>query len=122
MVDVGELTLFENGDYCVNDELPIAPKQLMQFTGFKDKNGKEIYEGDIVRHIGRTDEVFFETTMGCFVVYNDVSGTREIGYLTAKKASMCEVIGNIHANPGLLSGSRNPGGDQLTNETKEHQN
>lgn len=69
---------------------------LMQYTGLKDKDGKEIYEGDIVRrgkHIGVVTYVAPEYAMKC----SSYEPLRAIG--------VCEVIGNIHDNPDLLERS-----------------
>lgn len=70
---------------------------LIQYTGLKDKNGKEIYEGDIVVWIDsdgnkRQNKVFFER--GAFRICNSYFEISEYGEL--------EVIGNIYENPELL--------------------
>mgnify|MGYP001248586776 CR=1 FL=1 len=73
---------------------------LMQYTGLKDKNGKEIYEGDIVI-VGQKEtpaEVIFEN--GCFYTPIGISRYRLGGW---NKESL-EVIGNIFENPELLGG------------------
>lgn len=74
--------------------------ELMQYTGLKDKNGKEIYECDIVKHtdcdIGK---VIFEN--GCFVV--EERKNKFLCYsLSDGSDPYCEVIGNIYENPELL--------------------
>lgn len=68
---------------------------LMQFTGLLDKNGVEIYEGDIVRDIlGWEIEVkWFDRHTG-FIPFAGGCGEQ--------LSEMCEVIGNIYENPGLL--------------------
>ena len=79
----------------------------MQYTGLKDKNGKEIYEGDVVK-IPRFDnpKLLFDGKKydvafidGCFELY-DSGG----GYACDLKQvySISEVIGNIYENPELL--------------------
>lgn len=74
-------------------ETAIEKSEVMQFTGLKDKNGREIWEGDIIKfrypETGdvRTAEVKFIT--GCFVP--DVW-----------RNETPEVIGNIYENPELL--------------------
>jgi len=85
---------------------------LEQYTGLKDKNGKEIYEGDIIQ-----EEIDFNSTMtdGTFkyMVYWDEEelcwGLEHIGNESIHNKlwqcnSSTEVIGNIHENPELLEG------------------
>ena len=74
---------------------------LMQFTGLKDKNGKEIYEGDIVK----TDATEFGELIlkvgfsnGAFALYGSWGFCNYVQYHEGK----LEIIGNIYENPELL--------------------
>lgn len=80
---------------------------IEQYTGLKDENGKEIYEGDIVRHGKTILEIKFDEIKDSDFTYYYLGWIMECDTYTD---SLCEynnaveVIGNIHENPGLLGG------------------
>lgn len=81
----------------------IVPETVGQFTGFTDKNGKRIFEGDIIRKTnkGRHSEIFTANIHTDFRVKEEVYyGPFE--HLT--ESCEYEIIGNIHDNPELLKG------------------
>ena len=78
-----------------------------QYTGLKDKNGKEIYEGDIVEHYGLVYEVAWER--GSFVILGitvrdnpDGSEYQIRNDLLMNENEMVEIIGNKFENPEML--------------------
>jgi|SRR5260221_5055773 len=89
----------ENLD-CSNAIHPIQQYALMQFTSLKDKNGKDIYEGDIllVRFGKHRVEVRWKVTgFGFFNL-----GTHQWQLLYVSDLKQIEVIGNIWEHPELL--------------------
>jgi uncharacterized phage protein (TIGR01671 family) len=72
---------------------------LEQYTGLKDKNGKEIYEGDIVKNANWIGEVKF--TDGRYFI-TETKRTTNDELLYWGTLYWDEVIGNIHENPDLL--------------------
>ena len=69
---------------------------VMQYTGLKDKNGVEIYEGDIVEH----GEVRWHE--GGFCLYVE-STNQEPTKMTGDRCRRWQILGNIHKNPELLT-------------------
>lgn len=73
---------------------------LMQYTGLKDKNGREIYEGDIVKNeYGKAMDIQYDPRSAAFGVGDYYFGTIGSGRIL-------EVIGNIFENPELLEGKQ----------------
>jgi hypothetical protein len=68
---------------------------IMQYTGLKDKNGKKIYEGDIVKSYGGIFRSTVEFKNGIFEPFNASDNC-------SFYADECEVIGNVYENPELL--------------------
>ena len=115
------------GDACINhliitthedlsfdqamDYYEVLPETVGQFTGLTDKNGKKIFEGDIVAqnwydHNEPEDDsfgevVFCEYDCSFSVMDVDKDGIVPLGKCHAYHWE-CEVIGNIHDNPELL--------------------
>lgn len=82
-------------------DLLMGRYELEEFTGLLDKNGKEIYEGDIIRWTDDYDENgYIDFGDGCFLVNWSINSER----INGDMVDDLEVIGNIHENPELLGG------------------
>lgn len=82
-------------------EMDLNNDGVMQFTGLKDKNGKEIYEGDIVKDCSDSDLVFEVKWDNDWAGYKlPESFDEEYNYPISQIT--LEVIGNIYENPELL--------------------
>jgi len=112
-----------NGDYILGDTLDateeyynpsywikIDKDTIMQYTGLKDKNGKEIYEGDILKDTD--NEIYYvDFIRGCFYLRTNYKSFPHLGW--TEWLPMCEIdrladpvdfeiVGNIYENPELL--------------------
>ena len=73
---------------------------VMQYTGLKDKNDKEIYEGDIVKDLGGNIwKVYWDDEAASIAIVNEVKTRSVIPRCIAKYH---QVIGNIYENPDLI--------------------
>ena len=105
-------SIFEIGGGCVK----VKAETIGQYVGIKDKNGKKIFEGDVVRgdnfvkqektYATAVTEVIFRESMGMFVFKEFHSQVNGINYsscnLSFNYLSNIEVIGNIYDNPKIM--------------------
>ena len=120
-------TCIDNGSATM---IEVLPETVGQYTGLKDKNGKRIFEGDIIRYADEYEYRMYLESLECPEDYQDnafdnmwtidevVYGIN-VGYpafdlnkhdwevnglsnLVESRAFYYEVIGNIHSNPELL--------------------
>jgi len=75
---------------------------LMQYTGLKGKNGKEIYEGDIVK-TGNKDSLYQWVWEAPYFELRRIKDNFSAIYIADKGVASMEVIGNIYENPEFLN-------------------
>ena len=94
----------ENPDES-NTIYPIIPGTVGEYTGLTDKNGKKIFEGDIVRYNDTLHKVVFCTINGCAffgITYPDRGEVWNFDGITC--AHKMKIIGNIHDDPEVVDG------------------
>ena len=110
--------VLEGSDYYIRDwaekidtgfygcNYRVDPSTIGQYTGLTDKNGKKIFEGDVVKYKSGSTVLFhkvvFERRNGC-AYFGVVVGENETwGFNNSFPSTLFEIVGNIHDNPELL--------------------
>ncbi|QRQ99747.1 YopX family protein [Dyadobacter sandarakinus] len=108
MLIIGLVEWMDNTEFKIKDYHSVHAKTVGQFSGLGDKNGIEIYEGDICRMLGGEEHdgkreldvkgsIQFE--YGAF----ELVTKKKVCYSLSDRYDTIEIIGNIHDNPDLLS-------------------
>lgn len=79
----------------------VLPETVGEYTGLTDKNGKKIFEGDIIRSNSERGYIEYYPNDCAFDVVDDHGF-----YWLISEMSNIEVIGNIHDNPELLEAEK----------------
>jgi uncharacterized phage protein (TIGR01671 family) len=114
-----------NYEYCIaNHGCEVI---LMQYIGLKDKNGKEIYEGDIVEQWGQKRTVVYMVGSFGYIVNEDEDYAEFISFAAnqhydwiADKSDEIEIIGNIYETPHLLNKDQNAQVSDTTENINEN--
>ena len=108
MVGNGDIWIIDEdsvaGEWIVNNDI-----HLMQSTGLKDKNGKEIFEGDIITNGKDVMSIKRHDTLGFYIDFKgkidfiaDGADLEDFEEDAKEIADIIEIIGNVYENPELL--------------------
>ncbi len=122
----GTYASYESGEACIFSQkfsrygyeateicyrYKVDPETVGQYTGMKDKNGRKIFEGDIIRYCPvrdgevKTGCVSWSENNGAYIV-EVMDGSVDAFWVHTVIFGKCEIIGNVHDNPKLLEGEK----------------
>ena len=104
--EIDHISWLEDELYCIGDGITYMVLAedlvLMQSTGLKDKNGKEIFEGDILKSNKYITSVFYERGAYCVKFSRTPNTTVTMNVISFIEKYKTKIIGNIYENPELL--------------------
>ena len=105
---IDKKALIENAEKQLKGYVKLKEIELMQYTGLKDKNGKEIYEGDIVEAWSEGKKAIGKVKQridGLWLMYPAWQSGKIWGLMPNKeRKTTVKIIGNIYENKELLRG------------------
>ena len=106
VIDTGLCAIYHCFEFKDDEMQLVDSGSVGQFTGLTDKNGKKIFEGDILRSAYHPeDDVVIEWFDGSFR-FRKANKPKDYGYSNVccvqNAVSRLKIIGNIHDNPELL--------------------
>ncbi len=88
--------------------IPFDDVKLMQFTGLKDENDKEIFEGDVLKTSdGELAKAVWNKELACWEAefLDEIVDLSEVADVKSNRSD-CEIVGNIYENPEFLEGEK----------------
>ena len=104
-MDVTNIHFWSDGKITTTHQCGCPDVDIIQYVGLKDKNGKEIYEGDIVKFMDCCKEEFrgyIEYSKDKFTAYREPKSFAMASNQTHDLYGDFEIIGNIYENPELV--------------------
>ena len=80
----------------------VYPETVGQFIGFKDKMGKELFTGDIVKHAGWYCKIVYGINGACYSLISLKDGQTDLSVITESACQYMEHVGTIYDNTELL--------------------
>lgn len=100
--DQGDMVEIFNRDDGMFSKSVVMPKTVGQYTGLKDKNGKEIYEGEILKNKREENFKLYWNEEMCAFYLQNISWLSEDTPVEFHRMENFEIIGNIFENKELL--------------------
>ncbi len=97
MIQVKQIT----EHYLSKETLGYFDYPLMQYTGLKDKNGKEGYDGDLAMLGDSLWQIMWDDSYACWQMKR-IDGTHLMPSIPLHNLPKSEIIGNVYSNPELL--------------------